>query len=133
MRLSDRLIPKSGQDRGRAVKFLGLGICLAAIFGAAGVVGIQLYFDILSLLFVAGGAAGFAVMKNDPERHFENFGDGAVYFGWLGFLIGLIAIAGNRYMVWGHIEKMGPALAVAMLAVLYGYCAKLITMACGRR
>ena len=35
-----------------------------------------------------------------------NFGQGAVYFGWLGTLIGLIAITGNRFMVWGD-EKKG--------------------------
>ena len=47
----------------------------------------------------------------------KNFGVGAVYFGWLGTLVGLIAITGNRFMVWGDVEKMGPALAVAMLTI----------------
>ena len=32
-------------------------------------------------------------------------------------------------MVWGDVEKMGPALAVAMLTILYGYTIKLITIA----
>ena len=47
----------------------------------------------------------------------------------LGTLVGLIAITGNRFMVWGDIEKMGPALAVAMLTILYGYIIKLVTIA----
>jgi flagellar motor component MotA len=64
-----------------------------------------------------------------PENHAKTFGQGAVYFGWLGTLIGLIAITGNRFRVWGDIEKMWPALAVAMLAILYGYTIKLITLA----
>ena len=111
------------------MKFLGLAICLGTIIGAAATVGIHLYFDILSFLFVLGGAIGILVMKNDPENHITNFGEGAVYFGWLGTLIGLIAITGNRFMVWGDVEKMGPALAVSMLTILYGYSIKLVAIA----
>ena len=35
----------------------------------------------------------------------KNFGVGAVYFGWLGKLVGLIVITGNRLMVWGDVKK----------------------------
>ena len=73
-----------------------------------------------------GGEIDFLALKNDLENRIANFGDGAVYFGWLGTLIGLIPIIGNRFMVWGDVEKMGPALAVSMLTVLYGYSLKLI-------
>ena len=111
------------------MKFLGLAICLATIFGAAATVGIHLYFDILSFLFVLGGAVGFLVMKNKPENHLHNFGQGAVYFGWLGTAVGLIAITGTPSFVWGDAKKLGPALAVAMLTVLYGYSLKLVTIA----
>ena len=111
------------------MKFLGLAICLATIVGAAATVGIHLYFDILSFLFVLGGAVGFLVMKNKPENHLQNFGQGAVYFGWLGTVVGLIAITGPPSFVWGDVEKLGPALAVAMLTVLYGYLLKLVTIA----
>ena len=111
------------------MKFLGLAICLATIGGAAATVGIHLYLDILSFLFVLGGAVGFLVMKNKPENHLQNFGQGAVYFGWLGTVVGLIAIAGTPSFVWGDVEKLGPALAVAMLTVLYGYSLKLVTIA----
>ena len=111
------------------MKFLGLAICLGTVVGAAATVGIHLYFDILSFLFVLGGAIGFLVMKNQPENHLRNFGQGAVYFGWLGTVVGLIAITGTPFFVWGDIEKMGPALAVSMLTVLYGYSLKLVTIA----
>ena len=111
------------------MKFLGLAICLATIVGAAATVGIHLYFDILSFLFVLGGAVGFLVMKNKPENHLHNFGQGAVYFGWLGTAVGLIAITGTPSFVLGDVEKLGPALAVAMLTILYGYSLKLITIA----
>ena len=107
---------------------MGLAICLAIIAGAAATVGIDLFFDVKSLLFVLGGATGFLLMKNNPEKHIANFGEGAVYFGWLGTLIGLIAVTGNRFSVWGDLDKMGPALAVAMLTILYGYLVKLITI-----
>lgn len=111
------------------MKVLGLAICLATILGAITTVGIHLYFDVLSFLFVLGGAIGFLVMKNDPEKYMKNFGQGAVYFGWLGTLVGLVAITGDRFLVWGDIEKMGPALAVSMLTILYGYSIKLVTLA----
>ncbi len=111
------------------MKFLGLAICLGTLVGAAATVGIHLYFDILSFLFVLGGAIGFLVMKNKPENHLQNFGQGGVYFGWLGAVVGLIAITGTPSFVWGDVEKMGPALAVSMLTVLYGYSLKLVTIA----
>ena len=123
------LVGRLAAGKEMKMKFLGLAICLGTIAGAAATVGIHLYFDILSFLFVLGGAIGILVMKNDPENHITNFGEGAVYFGWLGALIGLIAITGDRYLVWGDLDKMGPALAVSMLTILYGYSLKLVTIA----
>jgi len=108
------------------MKLLGLAVCLGTIIGAAITVGFHLYFDILSLLFVLGGAIGFCIMKGNPENHMNNFGYGAVYFGTL---VGLIAITGNRFLIWGGIEKIGPALTVSMLPILYGYTLRLISIA----
>ena len=114
------------------MKFLGLGICFAIMLGAFLQIGISLFFDLNAALFVLGGGTGFLVMRHNSAKHLTNFGEGAVYFGWLGTLIGLIAITGNRFMVWGDVEKMGPALAVSMLTVLYGYTVKLATIALAR-
>ena len=125
----DDTIATQSKPRVDVMKFLGLAICLATIFGAAATVRIHLYVDVLSFLFVLGGAVGFLVMKNKPENHLQNFGQGAVYFGWLGTVVGLIAITGTPSFVWGDVEKLGPALAVAMLTVLYGYSLKLVTIA----
>ena len=111
------------------MKFLGLAICLGTLVGAAATVRVDLYVDILSFLFVLVGAVGFLVMKNKPKNHLQNFGQGAVYFGWLGTVVGLIAITGTPSFVWGDVEKLGPALAVAMLTVLYGYSLRLVTIA----
>ena len=111
------------------MKIVGVGICCAIILGAILQVGHHLFVDINAALFVLGGATGFLVFKKDSGNHIKNFGQGAVYFGWLGTLIGLIAITGNRFMVWGDVEKMGPAIAVAMLTVFYGYTIKMVTIA----
>ena len=111
------------------MKFIGLAICLGTLVGAAATVRVDLYVDILSFLFVLVGAVGFLVMKNKPKNHLQNFGQGAVYFGWLGTVVGLIAITGTPSFVWGDVEKLGPALAVAMLTVLYGYSLRLVTIA----
>ena len=55
------------------MKIPGLAICLGTVFGVAATFGIHLYFDALSFLFVFGGVTGFLVMKNNPEKHIENF------------------------------------------------------------
>ena len=110
-------------------KLVGLLVVIFIIFGAVSIVGFHLFNDIHSILFVLGGATGYSFLKSSRNEWIKDLGNGAVYFGWLGTLIGLIAIAGNRFDVWGDMDKMGPALAVAMLTIFYGYLLKLITMA----
>tara|TARA_A100001015_G_scaffold47619_1_gene52612 strand:- start:3150 stop:3494 length:345 start_codon:yes stop_codon:yes gene_type:complete len=109
-------------------KFIGLLIIIGIIFGAVVIVGPQLFNDIHSLLFVLGGATGYSLIQSKKGSWAQNIGDGGVYFGWLGTLIGLISIAGNRFDVWGDVDKMGPALAVAMLTIFYGYLLKLLAI-----
>ena len=111
------------------MRILGIGICLAIMLGAILQIGHHLFIDINSALFVLGGATGFLVFKKNSGNHIKNFGQGAVYFGWLGTLIGLIAFTNNIFMVWGDVENTGKALALAMLTVLYGYIIKLVTIA----
>ncbi len=111
------------------MKIMGIGICLAIMLGAILQIGHHLFIDINSALFVLGGATGFLVFKKTSGNHIKNFGEGAVYFGWLGTLFGLIAIAGSRFMLWTDVDKMGPALAVAMLTIVYGYTIKMVTIA----
>ena len=111
------------------MKIIGIGICFATILGAILQIGHHLFIDINSALFVLGGATGFLAFNKNSGNQIKNFGQGAVYFGWLGTLVGLIAITGNRFMVWGDVEKMGPALAVSMLTILYGYIIRMVTIA----
>ena len=111
------------------MNYFGLVICLAIIAGAVVQVGPHLYNDFMSATFVFGGAFGFALLKNEPLQMPRNFGAGAVYFGWLGTLVGLIAISGNAFGAWNSVAAMGPALAVSMLPLFYGYIVKLVCMA----
>ena len=89
------------------MKYAGIAICLAIILGAVSHVGFHLYNDFMSLTFDLGGAVGFALLKNETSEIPRNFGDGAVYFGWLGLLVGLVAIAGNAFGAWAVLRKWG--------------------------
>ena len=66
------------------MKIIGVGICLAIILGAILQVGHHLFIDINAALFVLAGATGFLVCEKDSGNHIKNFGQGAVYLGWLG-------------------------------------------------
>ena len=68
------------------------------------------------------------MLKNQNEKFILNCGNGAVYFGWFGTLIGLIALTAGKWENWGNIDKTGLALSVAMLTIFYGYIIKLITL-----
>ena len=58
-----------------------------------------------------------------------NFAEGAVYLGWLGFLAGCIGIAASLT----YQSALGPAAAIALLTVFYGYAAKWTVMAVTRQ
>ncbi len=109
-------------------QIFGLFICMIIILGAISHVGFNYYNDILSFLFVAGGSVGYGFLKNQKNKFIIHCGSGAVYFGWLGTLIGLIALTSGKWDNWGDIEKTGLALSVTMLTLLYGYIIKLITL-----
>ena len=78
---------------------------------------------VISFLLVLGGAIGYALAKGNPKDFFRNFGDGSVYMGWIGLIIGLI-MTGNHY---ADVEKIGPAISVAFLPIFYGYLIRLIS------
>ena len=103
------------------LKFVGLTTCLFLIIGVLFEIGIFLYIDIYSLIIVVGGAIGYSLIKNNKKEYISNFGNGAVFFGWLGTLIGLIALTGGKYNNWGDINKMGASFAVLLLPVLWLY------------
>ena len=110
-------------------KLVGLFVVTCIIYGAVSIVGLELFNDIHSILFVSGGAIGYSLIKSENGDLVKNIGDGGVFFGWFGTLVGLIAITGNRLDIWGDVDKMGPALAVSLLTIFYGYLLKLLTIA----
>ena len=106
------------------LKLLGLvGMLVIVAFGMNGAAGLGAFVEIISLVIVLGGAALFALAVGGSTQSassaLDNLGTGAVYFGWLGFLIGVVAIAQNLGTISD--ETLGEAFSIAMLAVLYGY------------
>ncbi len=109
-------------------RYIGLLICLMIIIGAISHVGFNYYNDLMSFLFVVGGSFGYGLLKNQKGKFIINCGNGAIYFGWFGTLIGLIALTAGKWDNWGDIEKTGIALSIAMMTIFYGYIIKLITI-----
>ena len=83
------------------------------------------FIDLASFIIVIGGALCFGISSSGSyfsNQRLEAFSEGAVISGWLGTLYGLVIIAGNI----SDMSALGPAAAVAMLTVVYGYFFKAI-------
>ena len=111
--------------------FLGL-IGVFGVMMYAAVLGGNLtaFIDIPSLVVVvvASFFAALAMSKGKfDERTISLTGDAAVIIGWLGFLIGLVLMAGNLKNLLAN-DAIGPAFSVAFLTVLYGYFLKLVCL-----
>ena len=82
--------------------------------------GLGAFIDPVSIFLVFGGAVFFSIARGaldqTIERSLQYFGDGAVYFGWLGFIIGAIGILKNH-----DLQNFGPIIALNTVPVLYGY------------
>ena len=115
------------------IRYAGLILCLIALISAINIIGADIFIDALSFLLVATGAVGYALLRQDGKSAVTRFGDGAVYFGWLGTVIGLIAIAASKDGYFTEPEKLGPALAVALLCIFYGYSLRLLSYALEER
>lgn len=107
--------------------------------GLIGVFGVMMYaavtggnpgafIDLPSIVVVvvASFFAALAMSKGKfDERTISLTGDAAVIVGWLGFLIGLVLMAGDLKNLLAN-DAIGPAFGVAFLTVLYGYFLKLV-------
>ena len=123
------ILPHSSIRRQKMVKYLGAIIIIIVV--ASGIetgAGLDRAIDALSLLFVIGVAVGHALGAKDGENKITRFGDGCVRGGWLGFLVGVSLIAGTDFAARMDFSMIMPAMAVALLAPLYGYFFKIITM-----
>ena len=110
-------------------RYLGAVIILLVVVG--GIImggGFERAIDLLSFIFVIGVGIGHAFGTKDGNNTITRFGDGCVRGGWLGLLVGITLIAGTDYAAQMDFSKIMPALAVSLLAPLYGYFLKIITM-----
>ena len=111
--------------------FLGLigvfGVMMyAAILGGS----LTAFIDLPSLIIVvvASFFAALAMSKGKfDERTISLTGDAAVIVGWLGFLIGLVLMAGGLNNLLAD-QMLGSAFSVAFLTVFYGYFIKLVCL-----
>ena len=110
-------------------RYLGVLIILLVVGGGITMGGgLERAIDLLSFIFVIGVGIGHAFGTKDGDNTFTRFGDGCVRGGWLGLLVGITLIAGADYAAQMDFSSIMPALAVALLAPLYGYFLKIITM-----
>lgn len=108
------------------MRFVGLVICLVIVAGAVSHINLDLYNDILSAQFVLGGATGYTLIGWKSGQWSKNFGKGAVFFGWMGTMIGFIAVTGQASGDSKTSQEIVSAISVALLPIFYGYLVKLI-------
>ena len=101
-----------------------LTILFGACFAASKEVGSYLIFiDIPSIIIVVIIALAYSFSKTQKIKH---FGDGAVYGGWLGFLVGIISMSADFASNQFNTKDFLSANSVLWLVVLYGYCIKVL-------
>ena len=105
------------------MRVIGILIIIGMVFGAVSTIDYNKFIDLQSLLLVVGGSLGYVLAKGKSSNFIQNFGDGSVYMGWIGLMIGIIMI-GNHYV---NTENMWSAFSVAFLPIFYGYFIKLIS------
>ena len=85
-----------------------------------------IFFDAPAFGIVIVGAFLYCIAAGgEAADRIENFGIGAVRFGWLGFFIGIIIMSASNIII--SLDNIGPALAVALLTPFYGYFIKILT------
>ena len=101
-----------------------LTILIGACYAASKEVGNYLIFiDIPSIIIVVIIALAYSFNKT---QKIKNFGNGAVYGGWLGFLIGLISMSADFAFNQLNTKDFLLANSILWLAVFYGYCIKVL-------
>ena len=101
-----------------------LTILFGACYAASKEVGSYLIFlDIPSIIIVVIIALAYSYNKTNKIK---SFGDGAIYGGWLGFLIGLISMSADFALNQLNTKDFLLANSVLWLVVFYGYCIKVL-------
>ena len=74
-----------------------IGLVIGAIISGSD---FGIFFDAPAFVVVVAGAFFYSVAAGgDAADRFENFGNGAVRFGWLGFLIGIIMMSASNIII----------------------------------
>ena len=107
-------------------KVFGIICMIGIIFFILITLELKNFFHLDALLLVLFGTFGYTIANYHNKSIFKNIGDGAVYFGWLGVLIAGITIASNAFM-GNKSEDLGPAIAMMLHPLFYGYVMRLIT------
>ena len=107
--------------------FIGIICIIGLVIGTIlSVSDFGIFFDAPAFGIVIVGAFLYSIAAGgEAVDRIENFGIGAVRFGWLGFFIGIIIMSASNIIV--SLDNIGPALAVALLTPFYGYFIKILT------
>ena len=101
-----------------------LTILFGACYAASKEVGNYLIFiDIPSIIIVVIIALTYSFNKTNKIKSFVT---GAIYGGWLGFLIGLISMSADFALNQLNTKDFLSANSVLWLVVFYGYCIKVL-------
>lgn len=107
--------------------FIGILCIIGLIIGTIlSVSDFGVFFDAPAFGIVLVGAFLYSIASGgEITDRIENFGIGAVRFGWLGLFIGIIIMSASNIII--SLDNIGPALAVALLTPFYGYFIQIIT------
>ena len=108
------------------IAFIGFLICTFLFAG-----GVEQFIDLASISVVVILGALFAIAVDGDDSFVQKFGDGCVRAGWIGTIIGLIVIFGSERFTSFDTAEIGPAAAVCLLTILYGYTFKMLSMILG--
>ena len=107
--------------------FIGIFCIIGLVIGTIlSVSNFGVFFDAPAFGIVLVGAFLYSIASGgEITDRIENFGIGAVRFGWLGLFIGIIIMSASNIII--SLDNIGPALAVALLTPFYGYFIQIIT------
>ena len=107
--------------------FVGIFCIIGLVIGTIlSVSDFGVFFDVPAFGIVLVGAFLYSIASGgEITDRIENFGIGAVRFGWLGLFIGIIIMSASNIII--SLDNIGPALAVALLTPFYGYFIQIIT------
>ena len=107
--------------------FIGMFCIIGLVIGTIlSVSDFGVFFDAPAFGIVLVGAFLYSIASGgEITDRIENFGIGAVRFGWLGLFIGIIIMSASNIII--SLDNIGPALAVALLTPFYGYFIQIIT------